>query len=101
MRETLTSFWNKLQVGTKLKLTGYPGPQGGEVIMQRKVTIKQTNGFFSSGQGWRGKHLVMPLYFAKPKASECVITENQLVWEEERGPDRILGLILKYEILEG
>jgi len=98
MTETLASFWKKLVLGTKIKVTytdhyrNKGGESFGEIVkVQTNAVARDGTNYDKSKQFTKEK----PCYFRKPKASECEISENKLTEHDERSSTTVI-----YEILE-
>ena len=96
--ETLASFWKKLKIGTKVRVTYKDTYRNEEGVSTGNVVLVQTNSVARDGFNW-SKTIKFtkdfPGWFYKPEASECVITENKIVIENKR-----CSTIVTYEILE-
>jgi len=98
MNETLSSFWKKLQLGTKIKVTYTDHYRNKTEISFGNIVLVQSNAAARDGsQGdILNKHTKeKPCFFRKPKASECEITENKLIEKDQRCSTTVI-----YEILE-
>ena len=98
MAETLSSFWKKLKLGTKIKVTytdhhrKKSGVSFGNIVkVQSNAVARDGTNYDKSKQFTKEK----PCYFRKPKASECKISENKLIEHDQRCSTTVI-----YEILE-
>lgn len=98
MSETLSSFWKKLQLGTKIKVTYTDHHRNKNQVSYGNIVLVQSNAIARDGsQGdILDKHTKeKPCYFRKPKASKCEISENKLIEYDQRCSTTVILEILE------
>ena len=100
MSETLSSFWKKLQLGTKIKVvyTDHYRNKHGEALGE--IVKVQTNAVARSGPNTHDPTKAAytkekPCYFRKPKALDCKVWNNKIMIHSKRCSTTVI-----YEILE-
>ena len=96
--ETLSSFWKKLTIDTKIKVIYIDHVRSKGGVSFGNIVKVQTNAVARDGSNYDNtKEFTKekPCYFRKPKASEVEITENKLLEFNER-----CGTTVIYEIME-
>lgn len=98
MTETLSSFWKKLILGTKIKVTYTDHYRNNDGVSFGTIVLVQTNAVARDGTNYnKSKQFTKekPCYFRKPKAGECTITQNKLIEHDKQASTTVI-----YEILE-
>lgn len=96
--ETLSSFWKKLQLGTKVKVTYTDHHRNKHGVSFGKIVKVQTNAMARDGTNFDNSKTFTkekPCYFRKPKASEVTVEENKITEHDERCSTTVI-----YEIVE-
>lgn len=96
--ETLSSFWKKLQLGTKVKVTYTDHHRNKHGVSFGKIVKVQTNAMARDGTNFDNSKTFTkekPCYFYKPKASEVTVEENKITEHDERCSTTVI-----YEIVE-
>jgi len=95
--ETLSSFWKKLTVGTKVKVTytdtaeKLHGVSIGTITKSGSTVVRRDGDNFFEDEPFTAEK---PCSFWKPKASEVQMSDNKLTEHDERASTTVV-----YEIL--
>ena len=73
--ETLASFWRRLGVGTRLRITQSNGYSHDSTITKMQTDSFAVDGKSSDKNDWSGT------WYYKPKASECTVSDGKLEFD--------------------